>query len=573
MSDFLNKSPLSAFDVTPLNECDISEIDIDDIDIAKPESTDAAPMILEVLLRTPERMDRYLSHAVEHVSREKLKRVILDGGVLIDGVVCTEPKHKLFGGEVISLCLPSELSEIIPVQIELEYIYKGRDFVVLNKPAGLTVHPCPSCMETTLVHGLLYDFPEMRVMGGQRPGIVHRLDKDTSGVMVVALNESARLKLSEAFADRRIKKQYLALVHGVPSAHGVCTEPLGRHPTMRVKMAVVRNGRQAHTDWERLCFDTDHKYALLNVRIHTGRTHQIRVHMTHCGFPLVGDSLYGRRPSVNYITTERQMLHAYQLQIPKDLFNPQDDVSCETSDSLVSFCVRPPQDFKDTLYKLFLIPQRAVLTGCAGSGKSTVLKTLTKLGAKTISADALVHGLYEKGQPAWRVLKNKFGSRIVDPKTEQIDRKELFKIMLADDNARNTVNRLVHPYVNERLDQFWSEPTTSRILIAEVPLWFEGEPSPLSPWRIKTLCVHSEQPLRHERLRASRGWDSTMRETMDSWQLPDHEKCRLSDFVLHNNESEKKLFLETESAFKCLEADYAAVNKAHLLLLESLFTA
>lgn len=543
-------------------------VELEEIEIEELACSDSGVCTYIVPPGTRERLDRFLAQAVEHVSREKLKRVILDGQVQVEGCACTEPKRKLYGGEHISLNLPSEQSELKSEQVELEYIYKDRNVVVVNKPAGLTVHPCPSCKETTLVQGLLWDFPEMRSMGGQRPGIVHRLDKETSGVMIVALNESTRIRLSEAFAERVVKKTYLAIVYGVPPVHGECTEPIGRHPTLKVKMAVVRNGRPAHTEWDRLWSDGEGKYSLLAVRIHTGRTHQIRVHMAHCGYPLIGDTTYCRKHNLNEVSTQRQMLHAWKLELPKVLFHADDTVSCETSSLTIPYIVKPPADITNTILHLFTVPQRIVLTGCPGSGKSTVLKAFTELGVKTISADALVHDLYNKGQPAWRVLKNKFGNSILNQQTDDIDRKQLFQIMLNDDSARNTVNRLVHPYVNERLDQFWKEASPNGILIAEVPLWFEDDETPTYPWPINTICVHTEKHQRHKRLETLRGWDLTMRSTMDAWQIEDCDKCRLSDYVIHNNDSTVELNHEVERVLSQLRTAYTSTNKDILALLQ-----
>lgn len=547
--------------------------ELDDIEVSESPFVEPVLCQLNVPNGIRERLDRFLSHAVQDVSREKLKRVILNGGVRVEESICTEPKFKLHGGEHITVSLPAQHNELEPVQLDLKYIYKDTNLVVVNKPAGLTVHPCPSCDDPTLVHGLLWDLPEMRTMEGLRPGIVHRLDKDTSGVMVVALNESIRLKLSEAFAERLVQKTYLALVYGVPPIHGQCTDPIGRHPTLKIKMAVVKNGRPAHTEWDRLWHDAAGKYSLLSVRIHTGRTHQIRVHMAHCGFPLIGDSTYGNRRSCYDLSTERQMLHAWKLEIPDVYFPSSEIVSHETPASLMSFVIQPPEDIIEALKKAFCKPQRVVLTGCPGSGKSTVLKALTGQGAKTVSADALVHGLYEKDKPAWRVLKHKFGQQIIDPKNEQIDRKKLFNLMLNDDVTRNTVNRLVHPYVNEQLEQFWSTPSSCAVLVAEVPLWFEGNDIPDYPWPIKTICVNAEREHRHTRLLSNRGWDETMRATMDSWQLEDCEKCRLSDYVVHNNGSPEELNKEVDSVMNQLKAQFMEENTVFLQLLNSILEA
>jgi len=293
------------------------------------------------------RLDRFLGEALreQDVSREKVKRAIRDGGCLVDGAVCTDVSAKVGAGQSIELRMEAEPTSVQPEEGELEILYQDAWLAVLNKPAGMTVHPAPSCPDGTLVHRLVARFPSLRAQEGFRPGIVHRLDKDTSGLICVALTEEARMRLSEAFAAREIRKEYLALVQGVPAPAGTVDAPLGRHPTVKVKVAVAKNGKEARSEWRVL-----HKgqgYSLLGVRIFTGRTHQIRVHLTGEDLPLIGDQLYrGRAPGIavkveNFLEFHRQALHASRL----GLIHPA------TGEEMEWF-VEPPEDMIDLMEQL-----------------------------------------------------------------------------------------------------------------------------------------------------------------------------------------------------------------------------
>ena len=250
-------------------------LDDDDTPTSQPGDVEASlPSITCIVpLGRPDRLDRLLcaQPAMHGVSRERIKQAIRAGQCLVDGSPCLDPSTKIKPGQRVSCALVAEHSPLLPSAGPLECLYADEDLAVVNKPAHLAVHPCPSCQEETLVHRLLHRFPQLAAMGGERPGIVHRLDKDTSGLLLVALNERARLRLSADFADRNVHKVYLALVHGMPPEHGVCDAPLGRHPTVKVKMAVCTGGREALTEWQRLYVAPDRSFSLLAIRLHTGR--------------------------------------------------------------------------------------------------------------------------------------------------------------------------------------------------------------------------------------------------------------------------------------------------------------
>jgi len=214
-------------------------------------------------------------------------------------------------GETISFEEPpAEPTGIVAEEIPFEILFEDDDLIVLNKPAGMVVHPAAGNPDHTLVNALLHHCPNLSGIGGeQRPGIVHRLDKETSGCMVVAKNDFTHNLLSQQFAGRTIQKIYLALASGIlRHKSGTITAPLGRHPVHRQKMAVVENarGREAHTDYRVLAVAD--RFSLVECTLHTGRTHQIRVHLKFIGHPIIGDKVYGKSDGF-----ERQMLHAWKL--------------------------------------------------------------------------------------------------------------------------------------------------------------------------------------------------------------------------------------------------------------------
>lgn len=523
-----------------------------------------------------ERLDKFLAVRVVHVSRETIKRAILDGHCSVDGNVCQEPKCKIRRDQQITLSLPSTGTELVAQSLGLQYIYKDATIAVVNKPAGLTVHPCPSCTDTTLVHGLLYNFPQLAALGGERPGIVHRLDKDTSGVMVVALQETTRLRLTEAFAERKVHKTYLAIVHGIPAQTGTCTATMGRHPIQKVKMAVVHNGRTAHTDWERVYADPEGRFSILRIILHTGRTHQIRVHMQHVGHPLLGDSVYSLpNKFAPCAIAPRQMLHAWRLEIPNKICCTQDSAPESSPVSVASretnmhtFTAPLPADFISTARKLDQSTIWAVLTGSPGCGKSAVLEGLHQKGHAVCSADQLVHNLYTPNTPLWHALRFRFGLEVIEASTGNINRKHLFALMCNDPAVRHEVNQLVHPVVDENVRAFLRATSDSPIRIVEIPLWFESMQSQIRKQGALTpdmvIAVHCEDAQRLHRLQEHRAWSPEMCATMDSWQLAQAEKVKRSDYVVPNSSTLEALEAEVDQLEVTLKA--LALRKSEKLL-------
>jgi 23S rRNA pseudouridine1911/1915/1917 synthase len=238
-----------------------------------------------------ERLDRHVAAHLD-AARNQVGRWIAEGRVRVAGRPA-KPSRQLAAGETVECEVPPPVEDRVePEPGELHLLHLDPQLLVLDKPPGLTVHPGAGRTTGTLVHRLLHRFPELAGVGGPgRPGVVHRLDKDTSGVMVVARTAPAYVALARAFAGRAVDKRYLAIVYGVPAAEGVVEAPIGRHPRERRKMAVRSGGRPAVTRWRRL--GAAGGAALLEVTLETGRTHQIRVHLRHLGHPLVGDPVYG----------------------------------------------------------------------------------------------------------------------------------------------------------------------------------------------------------------------------------------------------------------------------------------
>jgi len=280
------------------------------------------------------RLDQYLAQALDDLSRSRIKALILAGDVEIDGETVSEPKHKVKPGATIALTLPPpEDAEPAPEDIPLTILFEDEDLIVIDKPVGMVVHPAPGSPDGTLVNALIHHCGQsLKGIGGvRRPGIVHRLDKDTSGVMVAAKTETAHNHLAAQFADHGrtgpLSRTYTAFVWGHPArATGTIDAPLGRDPHNRLKQAVRRDGRAATTHFRVTARHGDDGWqvARLACNLETGRTHQIRVHMSHAGTPIMADPLYasGFATKANRLPDPlrdivsalgRQALHASEL--------------------------------------------------------------------------------------------------------------------------------------------------------------------------------------------------------------------------------------------------------------------
>ncbi len=296
------------------------------------------------------RLDRFVAEEMPDLSRTYLQQLVIDGAVRVDGQV-RRPSFKMTPGQVVTVDLPEvEESEILAQDIPLDILYEDADIIMINKGAGMVVHPAAGHATGTLVNAVLFHAPEISIHGSTRPGIIHRLDKDTSGVMVIAKSDRAQTSIVDQWLERKVQKRYLALVSGVVEEDTATIDvPIGRNQVNRQQMATSRSGREAITHFTVL--ERFNETTLLDLRIETGRTHQIRVHMNFIGFPVVGDSLYGNKVSARIaeeLGLTRQFLHArslgfampgtsehrvFEAPLPADLQQAMDTLHAERDES------------------------------------------------------------------------------------------------------------------------------------------------------------------------------------------------------------------------------------------------
>jgi 23S rRNA pseudouridine1911/1915/1917 synthase len=284
-----------------------------------------------------QRIDSFLASRVEDLTRSRAQGLIRKGWAKVNDAL-SKAGYRLRTGDRVRVMIPAPSpSNLEPERVEFDLIHEDSSLIILNKPAGLVTHPAPGHPSGTLVHGLLQHCRDLSGVGGVlRPGIVHRLDKDTSGLMVVAKNDRAHTFLSAQFKSGQVKKRYLAIVHGIPPERGgMIDQPIARHSWRRKQMAVVTSGgRRALSLWEKV-EEIGTLFCLLAVSPRTGRTHQIRVHLSHVGYPVLGDPVYGYRKGwwrkhmpegqEAPLVLARQMLHAESL----GFVHPESGVFCE----------------------------------------------------------------------------------------------------------------------------------------------------------------------------------------------------------------------------------------------------
>lgn len=284
-----------------------------------------------------QRLDKFLPEQLNK-SRSQIKNWIEDNCILINGVIAQKPSAKLKPNDKVIINIPEEKPlTAIPQKMDLDIIYEDEDVIVVNKPQGMVVHPSAGHPDNTLVNGLMYHTSLAPEESTLRPGIVHRIDKDTSGLLMVAKNSVARESLMKQLKEKSNIREYLAIVHGnFSEKNGRIDAPLARSPRDRKKQAVVSGGRNAVTNFKVLEQFTDYSY--LSLRLETGRTHQIRVHLKYIEHPVAGDPLYGPKKT---LSGNGQFLHAYRL----GFIHPRTGKQLE-------FTVDPPEIFTKTLAKL-----------------------------------------------------------------------------------------------------------------------------------------------------------------------------------------------------------------------------
>ena len=289
-----------------------------------------------ILLRASEesknqRLDAFLASSLDGLTRSQATRLIESGEVAVNGRAVSK-SYKLAGGEDIAVTLPEpEPVEAVPQDIPLDVVYEDADVIVVNKPSGMVVHPAPGHPDGTLVNALLYHCAGTLsgIGGALRPGIVHRIDRDTSGLIIAAKNDAAHQYLSAQLADHTLARTYECIVVGnLREDRGTVDAPIARHPTDRKRMAVVAGGREAVTHWEVIARYPG--YTHVRCRLETGRTHQIRVHMAYIGHPILGDTVYGAKKEVPGLTG--QCLHAVGLRFLHPRTHEVVELSCPLPD-------------------------------------------------------------------------------------------------------------------------------------------------------------------------------------------------------------------------------------------------
>ncbi|CAO0821002.1 23S rRNA pseudouridine1911/1915/1917 synthase [Desulfarculales bacterium] len=546
-----------------------------------PQNPPSSPPVAELLrLKVPpeaqgQRLDQTLCQLLgAEFSRTQVQRLIKDGRVGGQGRGL-EASLKLKGGEELSVeLLAPEPLELKPEAMALWVLHEDQHIIVVNKAPRLVVHPAPGHLGGTLVHGLLHHCGDLAGVGGKlRPGIVHRLDQDTSGALVAAKHDQAHRTLAGAFAAGHVRKEYLALVWGQPPETGRVQTGIGRHPGDRKRMSSQGSQTKAARSWWKVV----HRFpsvgvSLLRVRIATGRTHQIRVHLSEAGFPVLGDRLYGGRRGRNKLSgaagaalkaAGRQMLHAVSLSLDHPVTGQRLEITAPL-----------PADFRAVLSSLLVLEEaggKAVelfqsrvlprfsprgsgdeasragkggaarrpvfkvgLTGGIATGKSTVARMFVELGAHLVDTDLLARQAVEPGSRALAEITAAFGADILDA-GGGLDRQALRDLVFVDGQARARLNAIVHPRVAELLEAQLRRLVTldiGGVVLIDVPLLFETN------WQGRyaaVVLVYAPASVQVQRLMSRDHVGDREAQTALNVQMDIEEKRRLAQFVVDNS--------------------------------------
>ncbi len=406
------------------------------------------------------------------LSRAKISKWIKQGRAKINGQVCIKPNKQLNSWDEVELTI-EEISgghESVPGKLDIKY--QDGELLVLNKPANTSVHPAPSDSDTTIVNYLLYQFPELETLDPERPGIVHRLDKDTTGLMLVGRSSRAVEVLSRDIANRELHKEYLAIVHGVPEQEtGRINLPIGRDPGSRSRMKVLpEQGREALSYYSVLHVFPDKCFSLLRVKIITGRTHQIRVHLAHAGFPILGDSLYGSHKSTTLKKkhppvaglVQRQMLHSWKIGL-----NHPD------TGRWMDFVQSVPKDFKRVLLQLQKTGLKVGVIGNHNSGKSILLENLKQRGIRVYQDKEAFCRNFDPGADGWEMFKRSIGDSYLTDSGNYLDKDRIISGMQASISFRQEVLAILKPLLDYWLRQIAQMYRKKKgVFAAEIPAFW-----------------------------------------------------------------------------------------------------
>ena len=415
------------------------------------------------------RLDKFWALELERhgISRAQIIQWIKQDRARLNAASCPNPSRKIRTGDRLGLVRDSHPGSLTPIPGPLDILWQDEHLLVLNKPPGLTVHPAPSIREPTLAHYLLAAFPETASQDPLRPGIVHRLDKETSGLLLAARSQKCRELLMRDLAARRLEKNYLALVHGRPATeHGRIELPLGRDPKSKTKQKVLpQTGREALTFFQILHVFPNEHFSLLKLRIVTGRTHQIRVHLAHTGCPILGDKTYGpahfaelrrRHPGLLQLC-RRHMLHAFALHFTHPItgypLNLQRGV---------------PKDFQRVLLQLARRPQTVAVSGPHAEEAARFCSLVANNRHPVWNWKHSLSGLIQAGSDGLKLLE-KAGGRLLDPDQALLTAQEAVS---SDETSRSEgifMRDLLLPMLKHDLWQFIARNHAARLLLVCLP--------------------------------------------------------------------------------------------------------